>query len=213
LPQPFEKSRRLYPGDFPVVPLAVGVADSLARFSDRLEFFTLAPLYLKGRFGDGLLADFLAEYGEEVVFYVRRFRHPVLRVPGPPDAAAYWGHTLWALRKEHWPAFETHLLALRLTDTPQRRLYGVGVQDLMVVDPLSVDRAGLAVYPPRYACVRSFGVNGSRSAWAFRTDPSAPWLPPELVRFPPDASIVKFADRLFRGEVKKAVDANPYEED
>lgn len=197
-------SRRVLRCPFRPVDLAVGGRAGLAALAGPLAFFTPALLYLRGRFSDAQVEDFLAEHGGDVVFYRRSFSRPVFAGLEGPGGDPHWNHTLWALRSEHWDAFESYALSVKLLDTPRRRMYGVGAQRLSVLDPLFLDRVAVVPEGVPLLPLVAFGVSGNASAWALRFDPDRPWLTPSAVRLPPDPGAAAFAEDVFR-------ERNPYD--
>lgn len=177
--------------------LATGRAKTLGEMTSDFTFFTPAPLYLGG-FIDAPLIDFMFEMGEEVRFYFRKFGRPIFsgleaRSNGNPD----WNFVIWAIRRHVWQAFNNFVVSLTMKCADSRTVFGVGEQDLVVVDPLAVETHTLVGGVMPSLCVTGFGVNGSEYRSAFVSDGTSL---PRLRYLAPDSSMRIFADAFYRGD-------------
>jgi hypothetical protein len=166
-------------------PLRVGGAESLTALLGEHVFFTPAALYLHGGLTDGPLIDFIYEVRENVRFYYKKFNRPVFR--GLEDGAdSDWNHVLWAVSREHWEALARFMLSVTLFYPDERRLARFAEQELVVLDPLSLDRSVLWRPDLPVLPVSALGVNASDFRMAFDQGPNLLMDTPSLRRHPPD---------------------------
>jgi hypothetical protein len=204
-------ARRVAKGRLAVEPLPLSGHADLSRLAASYDFFTPGALFLRGRLTDDVLHDFACRHGGDVRLFGRNFAKPVFSGLVTREGDRVWDHTLWAAPAGLWPDLREFLLGVKVTDTARRRLWGVGLQDLVVLDPAFVDRS--AVLPQEVPLLRvtAFGVNGNAAAWAFAADAARPWATPALVRHPPLPATVRFAEAVFRErDPYAATEPDPY---
>jgi hypothetical protein len=180
-------------------PLIVGRATALADLTDTYEFFTPAILYVLGIVTDLPLIDFLEEYGQPAHFYFKQFTCPLfagLDVDNDPG----WNYGLWAIEKQHWPSFLDFYCSIKVSNRSSKRMFGIGVQNVTVVDALAIASKQFLKHLPTIS-VAGFGVNSNILRAAFVRGGSNPLThPPTLKYFTPDKSATIFADAYYAGK-------------
>lgn len=171
---------------------------SLKQLQAEYAFFTPAILYVLGIVTDQPLLDFLWEYRQPVPFYFRKFRLPLfagLDIEG--DAA--WNHGLWAVEKEHWPVFLDFYCSLKISNRPLRRMFGIGLQELTIIDPVALERQGFVQQLPTLR-IAAFGVDGNTLRAAFATGSDPLTQPPRLHYYEPGEEARVYAAAHYRGD-------------
>jgi len=177
--------------------LRVGNAESLQAMTAEYAFFTPAPLYIFGIVTDHPLLMFLQEYRQNVPFYFKKFTAPLFRgleVDGDED----WNHALWAIRCEHWPVFVDFYCSIKVSNRQRKRLFGIGWQSLVVVDPVALERGRLLTSVPTLR-VGAFGVDGNEVRIAFEPSLDPALCPPRLRFYEPDPVVEAFAQAHWVG--------------
>jgi len=178
-------------------PMDFGKADRLSVFGD-YQFFTPAPLYLYGGLTDHVWVQFMQETNRVLHLMFHRFEYSIFRGLEAPNGDSDWNKVLWAVTRDEFETLESYLLSLVFMDQPNRRVHKIGAQDLLITDPLFVDKRKLSDPNAPPLSVVALGVNGNTRCIGFDPNTQAPVLP-RLQSFPPQEKIVKFADTLFSG--------------
>jgi len=202
LQHPGAAGRRVDRADVRFVRAEFGTLPALGPLLPYMTFFSPAAIYLQGRFEDRLLADFLCQRGNEVTLYLADFQRPILTLPPDWPNAASWARRLLGVRAEVAHEFSTFFLSVKVSDPARQRLYGVGIQELTVVDPLYADRqAGVLPSSPPRIPLLALGVNAGHVAWGYESVPGQPLAPPVLRRYPPLPEAAALAEAYWRGAV------------
>jgi len=188
--------------------LRLGKAKSLCELAADFVFFTPAVLYLKGRFIDAPLADFVYMMAPDCKFYFKKFGRPVFRGLTAPNGDVDWNFVLWAIPKHHWEAFSAWMVGITLTYADTKEVAGIGEQRFEVVDPLAADRASVWHSGLPHLPVAAFGINGSRFKAGFVLGENVLMDPPRLTMFSPEGDMKVFADALYGGN--NPLDARAY---
>jgi len=177
----------------PKYEMTFGRAERLGVF-EQYRFFTPALLYLHGRLTDAHLLDFLRDVAGSCRLMFHKFDRPIFRGLQTPDGDKDWNHGLWAVEADAYPHLESFLLSLTLVDQRAKRVYRAGAQDVLVADPLHVDRRpALSAACPLLPIV-AFGVNASHRRVSLYWDDKAPAASLPILRYnPPDPDMVAFA--------------------
>lgn len=181
-------------------PLPLGNAESLMVMREEFTFFTPAILYLYGRFVDAPLFDCMFELGRDIKLYYHKFDWAlfdglVARSNGNSD----WNHALWAVRPDDWDELANFVCSLAWSLRDEKMVFNFGQQDLTIVDPLALERAGY--YHPGLPLLplTAFGLSGNR----FRAGLEVPLDPllarPRLTVLPPTEEMVEYARCYFGG--------------
>lgn len=188
-------------GFIPKHALTTGASRSLLQMNEEYAFFTPALLYLLTNFRDDPLADFQVNMGEPVKFYYRKFSHPIFRgLNARSNGDPAWNFVLWAIERPFWRAFSDFMVSIVLSDTDAGQVYGVGEQELVVIDPLAMDRAFIYSNALPRLPVTAFGINGSNYRAAFRIGENPLLDPPSLVFYARDPTMQAYAKALFAGD-------------
>lgn len=187
-----------------VVPkyrMTFGSADRLGVF-EQYRFFSPALPYLHGRFNDDYLLDFMRGYPAEVRLMWHKFSKPLFRGMQAPDGDREWNFGLWAVEADVYPALESFLLSVSLIDSDRKVTYRLGAQDVLIADPLRVDKRGgvIAANIPLLSVV-VFGVDASYRRISVYWDDKQPTASLPEVRFnAPSERAVAFAKATFTGD-------------
>ena len=169
----------------PKAKLEFGQAKSVGRFTDRYQFFTPALLYLYGGLDDRPFVEFMEETGTDLVLASYRFERPIFSGLAAPDGDPSWNHVLFAVEKEHWKKLENYLLSAMLVDRSRNWLCQVGATDLVIADPLVVDRGELYQLDWPLLNIVALGVDSNKAAISV-CPPRNPWRDRPFVNtFPP----------------------------
>ena len=168
----------------------------LSPYGDRFAFFTPAVLYLWGRFPDQILFHFLEHQGCRVDFFHMKFARPLFQGLTAPNGDADWNHVLWAIERPHWQAFEDHVLAAVLTDTPRGLVIRYGAQDLAITDPVANDQSLLISGEIPLCPITAFGVRSNLCQISLVS--RAPGLVPDVVWHGSDAQCNLYASVMFQ---------------
>lgn len=182
-------------------PLRTGSAESLAALQREYRFFTPAILYRLAVINDQPLADLMWELGRDVPVYFKKFPWRLFRGLELPDGDADWNHVLWAVRADtDWGPLADFYCSLAVRNHERDETYRVGLQEVEVVDPLALERHGLAGAAPATVVVSAFGVSATRFLAAFRAEGDPLMDPPRLCEWPPEATQQVFSAALLRGD-------------
>lgn len=185
----------------PKRPLQFGTGvKAVSPFQERYAFFTIAIPYVWGVFRDVILADFQAQAKRPVEFFFTKFPRPLFAGLETPNGNSDWNYVLWAMERECWPAFINHLCGAVSTDTPHRRVYRYGYQELEIVDPLG--DAGLLLPTTPSLKIGAFGVRSNLYVAAFA--PRPPLALPRLMFYRADPECKLYAQALFVDEDPRA---------
>lgn len=154
-------------GFIPKTHMTFGSADRLVVFQN-YKFFTPGLLYLFGKFFDQPLIQFMADMNKEIHYLHHRFDVPIFNGMQSLHTDGDWNHVLWAIEAEYWAAFESFILSVTLFDSAEQATYRVGVQDVLIPDPLYCDKKHLSLDLPPLMEICVFGVNGSSTCVALR---------------------------------------------
>jgi len=176
-----------------------GKLKDLREISKEWQFFTPALLYLFGRFSDEPIARYIDETGVELQLAHYKFNRAVFEGMKSPLGNSEWDHVLWAVPKPQWATFEQYLISIVLVNYKMKTTFGVGSQDLVIIDPLFLDQhTVLPADVPRLPVV-VLGVNGSHNCIAMDTATENTMDRPKVKRYPPQDYAVAYANALFSG--------------
>lgn len=180
--------------------MTFGGAEGLHCFTDEVQFFTPALLYMYGRFTDEPLAQFMNEQDGGLQVMHRRFQQPIFKgFEAPMTGNKDWNYVLWGVVKEKYKALENYLLSVSFTASAEGWLSRIGAQDVTILDPLAVDQATIvSLTAPRISIV-VWGVDSSLAALSVEMSPGAVFEMPRLKRHPPQEETVAEAKALFAG--------------
>lgn len=146
-----------------------GEAEQLGVFS-QYRFFTPALLYLFGCMTDEPLLQFMEEQPHCKYFHYR-FKQPIFNGLDASNGDHEWNYVLWAMDADLYPLFENFMLATVTVDRQLKRVYKVGAQDLLLPDPLYMDKQKLILEDAPLLPVVVLGVDGSHAVVTVRQRP------------------------------------------
>ncbi len=181
--------------------MTFGEAEGLHCFTDEVQFFTPALLYMYGRFTDEPLAQFMNEQDGALQVMHHRFEKPIFQgFEAPMTGNKDWNHVLWGVIKEKYQALENYLLSVTFTASAESWLSRIGAQDATILDPLAVDQAAIvSLNAPRIPII-VWGVDSSLACLAVEMSPGAVFEMPKLKRHPPQPETVAEAKAYFAGQ-------------
>lgn len=179
-------------------PLNLRGVRSLASMRQDFAFFTPAVLYLSGVFSDAPLIDFVQESRNDVNFHHYRFETKIFEGLRASDGDLAWNYVLWAIRRPFWQSFQDFMCSLTFSRPQQRMVFGVGLQDFQVLDPLTLDLKRIISNEVPQVAVSAFGLNSNRFRLAFEVPEEATSLP-IVRRYAPAGDMVAFAEALHEG--------------
>lgn len=182
--------------------MTFGSADRLSVFP-QYRFFTPGLLYLFGHFFDQPLIQFMAHINREIVYLHHRFETQIFDGMYTAATDTDWDHVLWAIEEQEWSEFENFMLSITLCDSDDQKTYRIGVQDILIPDPLWYDCNRFSSATPPLQMIQVFGVNGSHECVAMipRLNPC---LRPKVGFFRPQAYMCRFNDEYKRGDLEAA---------
>jgi hypothetical protein len=182
---------------YPKSLMNTGKAQRLDVF-EAYRFFTPALLYLYTAFTDRTFYDLAQEHNLEPCLMHRLFDRPIFAGLETPGGNTAWNHALWAVPAVQWPVLADYLLSMTIVDRAARCVARIGLQELVLMDPLAADLAVVAETSATMP-VAVFGVSSSRGLWAIENIPPAL---PTLKRFEARPQMQRLARSLL-------IDENP----
>lgn len=178
--------------------LPLGNAESLTAMSQDYSFFTPGPAFLYGLLSDGTLIDYVNEMGEDVPFFVYKFNKPVFEGLHTPNGDADWNHVLFAVPQEFWESFSGFMCSVVMSIRAQGTVIRWGLQELLVLDPLCVDKTVVLDANMKRLTIGAFCPYGNQYKSYF--EPGEPEdTPPRFRLHPPDDAMEVFSKAHFAG--------------
>lgn len=179
--------------------MPVSKAESLLALNDEYAFFTPAALYLHGSFVEGMWVDYMYEMQADVPLYFQKFARPIFRGLATRDRDPSWNHVLWAVTRDYWDSVVNFLCSLSLVDRETQTVVRYGLQELNVLDPLAIDKAGLIREDLPLLPIGVFGVYGNKTKVAYEPGVNPLLDLPKLQFHKPDEDMQVFANAYFSG--------------
>jgi len=174
-----------------------GNPDSLSRFPQWV-WYTIAPPALWGGLDNKVLAALQQETG--VSYHKKVFDKPIFDGFDTPGEGAIWNHVLWAVPQPEWWLLKSEFLGITNVDTDSQLIVKYGLQELIIYDPLSVDRGAIASENTTMK-IYAFGVMSNKKTIAF--DPAQKLTErPRVYTFKPEDDIITLATDVLSGGVK-----------
>jgi hypothetical protein len=184
--------------------MTFGAAEGLHRFTDQVQFFSPALLYLYGRFTDEPFVQFMAEQGEIKLMH-HHFKQPIFLGFEAGDGDKAWNHVLWGVLKEHYEALENYILSVVLTSVEERWMARVGAQDVTILDPLQIDKQKIINLEVPTIPIVVWGLDTNHLALSVETENGDPFLRPKIRTHEPQPETVAEANAMYTG--KNALEA------
>jgi hypothetical protein len=196
----FEAGSLADPRGKPILrPLRVGQAESLKAMTGEYAFFTPALLYLSGLFDERALIDFVHGLGGAPVFYQHRFLSPVFRGLQHPHVGDGWNYTLWGLHRHYWSFFADFMCAVTFSYREKQTVVGIGLQELVIVDPLALDKKRILTADLPRLLIASLGLNSNRFTYALQAGDPLRFVPCAQ-KWEASQDMQAYADALFGGK-------------
>lgn len=174
-------------------------AESLTAMNEDYAFFTLAPSYLYGMLGDGILIDFINDGQEDCPFHLHKFNRPVFSGLHTPQGDADWNHVLFAIPRPFWEPLTDFLCSITMSLREQDLIVRYGMQELVVLDPLRVDKTVVCDTQMDRLTIGAFCPYGNKYKGYFVTDPQVPDAAPKFRLHHPTDDMQVFARAHFQG--------------
>ena len=121
--------------------LKFGQAAALGQLAGEYAFYTPALIHMKIRLmGRNPTAQFIQEYGHEVVPFSTKFDKPIFHGLTLNGTTA-WNHVLFAMSIEHWPAFKDFMGTMAFVDRALKLFARVRTREFAVADPIYFAKA------------------------------------------------------------------------
>lgn len=157
-------------------------------------WYTPAPIYLWGRYTDINLSDIMAEY--DLKIYWHKFNKPIFKgLEINQDAT--WNHTLWAADLDTWKRLVDGILESVQFDITAKKLYNYALQDLVIMDPLQIDQAGIATSQIDRLTIHAFCPVTNKNQIAFSPNRKSFMELPHICSVKPTNRSLYLATRLF----------------
>lgn len=168
---------------------------------DNMVWYTPAALYLWGGFTDVTLSEILSRKELKILWY--KFDKPIFK-----NFGAGWDNLLWAAKAEDWNDFVENLLEAVQFDIENKLLYQYGLQEISILDPLSVDKERIALSTTPKIPIKAFAVlsNTGQMAFDLKAKKKEGSLP-GMSLFKPDPLHVTAANVLFKDKNISTEDA------
>ena len=168
-----------------------GDPDSLRDFPQWVWYTVAAPV-LWGRLDDRVLSAMQQE--TELTYHRRVFEKPIFSGFG-----SVWDCTLWAVPQVDWPAFRGEILSVTQVDTSAGLMVKYGLQELVIYDPVAVDKDFIISHEVPTLKIYAFGVMSNIKTIAF--NPAQKLVErPRVYTFKAEEQIVSLAAKTLAGE-------------
>ena len=168
---------------------------------DDMVWYTPAALYLWGHFTDVTLSEIISRKELKIFWY--KFDKPIFK-----NFGTGWDNLLWAAKAEDWNDFVKNVLEIVQFDIENRLLYQYALQELSILDPLSVDTERIASSKTPKIAIKAFAVLSNMGQMAFNLKANNPkGSLPGMSLFKPDPLHVNAADHLFKDKNINTEDA------
>lgn len=142
--------------------LHLGAATSLEELRD-YKFFSPAIPYLWGGFREAYWCDWMMGLGHDVALFFHRFEQPIFEGFTSPVGDPGWNHGLMACRAEDFDKLVDFFCELTVTMRAAKAALRYGLQEVLVLDPLAMDRRKVFVGDQKLTLLNVFGLYGSHA--------------------------------------------------
>ena len=183
-------------------PHVVNVADikfqgdpgSLSNFPQWVWYTVAAPV-LWGGLNNEVLSSIQQETG--LTYHRKIFDKPIFS-GFDVDGHSVWNHVLWAVPQIDWPKLKAEFLSVAKVDVERDLMVKYGLQELVIYDPLAMDKSRILLTNSPSYLIQAFGVMSNYTTVAFRFDQSAVECP-HVYTFSPEENVIKLANKTLRG--------------
>lgn len=172
-----------------------GNPDNLSRFPQWVWYTVGAPI-LWGGLDNKVLAAIQQE--TSVTYHKKVFDRPIFGGLDTPAGGSLWNRVLWAVPQTDWLLLKNEILGITNVDVESQVIVKYGLQELVVYDPLSVDRGIVGSKLPTLS-IYAFGVMSNKRTVAF--NPAQKIVEcPRVYTFKPEPEMITLADNVLAGQ-------------
>ena len=197
------------------VPHVVNVSDikfqgnpeTLSNFPQWVWYTVAAPV-LWGGLDNEVLSSIQQE--TEVTYHRKIFEKSIFAGFESQGNVA-WNHMLWAAPQTDWPKLKAEFLGATLVDVERNLMVKFGLQELVIYDPLAIDKMSVIPPDPPTHLIYAFGVMSNQKTIAFRADQKLVEHP-RVYTFKPEKDIISLYGKTLKGQQNVADVASRMEE-
>ena len=171
-----------------------GDPDSLSNFPQWIWYTVAAPV-LWGGLNNEVLSSIQQETG--LTYHRKIFDKPIF-TGFEIDGSSVWNHVLWAVPQVDWAKLKAEFLSVTKVDVEHDLMVKYGHQELVIYDPLAMDKSRILLSNSPTHRIQAFGVMSNRTTVAFRVGQPA-IEQPHVFSFKPEESIVKLSQKTLSG--------------
>lgn len=171
-----------------------GDPDSLSNFPQWVWYTVAAPV-LWGGLNNEVLSSIQQETG--LTYHRKIFDKPIFS-GFDVDGNSVWNHVLWAVPQIDWLKLKAEFLSVTKVDVERDLMVKYGLQELVIYDPLAMDKSRVLLANSPTHLIQAFGVMSNYTTVAFRIDQNIAEHP-RVYSFSPEENIIQLADKTLLG--------------
>lgn len=174
-----------------------GNPDKLSLFPQWVWYTIGAPI-LWGGLDNKILAAIQQE--TSVTYHKKAFDRPIFDGFDTPADGSIWNHVLWAVPQTEWLLLKNEFLGITNVDTESQVIIKYGLQELVIYDPLSVDKGVVGNKLPTLN-IYAFGVMSNKRTVAF--NPAQKIVErPRVYTLKPEPEMITMARGVLAGQAE-----------
>jgi len=171
-----------------------GNPESLSNFPQWVWYTVAAPV-LWGGLDNEVLSSIQQETG--LTYHRKIFDKPIF-AGFEVDGSSVWNHVLWAVPQVDWLKLKAEFLSVAKVDVKRDLMMKYGLQELVIYDPLAMDKSRILLTNSPTQRIQAFGVMSNYTTVAFRVDQPA-IEQPHVFSFKPEESVTRLAEKTLLG--------------
>jgi len=171
-----------------------GNPESLSNFPQWVWYTVAAPV-LWGGLDNEVLSSIQQETG--LTYHRKIFDKPIF-AGFEVDGSSVWNHVLWAVPQVDWLKLKAEFLSVAKVDVKRDLMMKYGLQELVIYDPLAMDKSRILLTNSPTQRIQAFGVMSNYTTVAFRADQPA-IEQPHVFSFKPEESVTRLAEKTLLG--------------